>query len=187
MKLFSGIKESSDPAIIIDKCLKAVVNRISDDLDGEGYNWTKPWGVKRFESIILAKFMLDYSFNGLAEAKLQDDERFKSRVLPALDPIPDRRVLMPELYNEKWLLTQQKARPKSFASEFMLIPHFSTESYFENEDIEKNDFYWAMDTITNQLLTDDVIHLLYATESSSNNLIIDIKPKIELTCSVAFI
>ena len=60
--------------------------------------------------------------------KLQKDDRFKSRVLPALDPAPNRRVLMPELYSEEWLLTQQKARPKSFASEFMLIPHFSTES-----------------------------------------------------------
>jgi hypothetical protein len=70
-------------------------------------------------------------------SKLQDDSRFKSRILPALDPVPGRRVLMPELYNEEWLLEQQKARPKSFASEFMLIPHFSTESYFEAEDIEK--------------------------------------------------
>ena len=69
--------------------------------------------------------------------KLQQDDRFNSRVLPALDPTPTRRVLMPELYNEEWLLQQQEARPKSFASEFMLIPHFSTESYFEAEDIEK--------------------------------------------------
>lgn len=70
-------------------------------------------------------------------SKLQDDERFKSRVLPALNPTPTRQVLMPELYDEKWLLAQQAARPKSFASEFMLIPHFSTESYFEDADIRK--------------------------------------------------
>ena len=70
-------------------------------------------------------------------SKLQQDERFKSRVLPALDPTPTRRVLMPELYSEDWLLQQQKARPKSFASEFMLIPHFSTEAYFDEEDITK--------------------------------------------------
>ena len=44
---------------------------------------------------------------------------------------------MPELYNEEWLLEQQRARPKSFASEFMLIPHFSTEAYFDEEDITK--------------------------------------------------
>jgi len=68
-------------------------------------------------------------------SKLQDDERFESRVLPALDPTPKRRVLMPELYNEDWLLEQQKARPKSFASEFLLQPHFSTESYFEEDQI----------------------------------------------------
>ena len=70
-------------------------------------------------------------------AKLQNDSRFNSRVLPALDPVPGRRVLMPELYSEEWLLEQQAARPKSFASEFMLIPHFSTQSYFEAEDITK--------------------------------------------------
>ena len=68
-------------------------------------------------------------------SKLQDDERFESRVLPALDPTPTRKVLMPELYDEAWLLEQQKARPKSFASEFLLQPHFSTESYFEEDQI----------------------------------------------------
>ena len=69
--------------------------------------------------------------------KLQKDDRFMTRNLPALDPAPNRRVLMPELYSEEWLLQQQKARPKSFASEVLLIPHFSTEAYFESEDIEK--------------------------------------------------
>ena len=67
--------------------------------------------------------------------KLQEDDRFFSRVLPALDPVPGRRVLMPELYSEEWLLHQQRARPKSFASEFLLQPHFTTESYFEETDI----------------------------------------------------
>ena len=75
MKLFSHNNEPSDPATIINNCLIAVVNRISDSLDEEEYHWMKPWGVKRFESIILAKFMLDYSFNKLAEDKLGDDER----------------------------------------------------------------------------------------------------------------
>ena len=42
---------------------------------------------------------------------------------------------MPELYSEEWLLQQQAARPKSFASEFLLVPHFSTEAYFNEEDI----------------------------------------------------
>ncbi len=70
-------------------------------------------------------------------SKLQEDDRFFSRVLPALDPAPGRRVLMPELYSEEWLLTQQRARPKSFASEFLLVPHFSTEAYFSEEDINK--------------------------------------------------
>jgi len=52
-----------------------VVNRISDSLDEDEYHWKKPWGVKRFESMILAKFMLDHAFNGLSEDKLKDDEK----------------------------------------------------------------------------------------------------------------
>ena len=68
-------KESSDPAIIIDNCLKTITNRISDDLDGDAYHWKKPWGVKRFESIVLAKFLMNHSFNLLSENKLTDDEK----------------------------------------------------------------------------------------------------------------
>ncbi len=75
MKIFSRNKESSDPADIIQNSLIAVVNRISDSLEDDGYHWTKPWGVKRFESMVLAKFMMDYSFNGLTEDKLKDDEK----------------------------------------------------------------------------------------------------------------
>ena len=68
-------KESSNPAIIIGNCLKTVTNRISDDLDGDAYHWKKPWGVKRFESIVLAKFLMNLAFNLLSENKLTDDEK----------------------------------------------------------------------------------------------------------------
>ena len=70
-------------------------------------------------------------------AKLETDTRFRYRKLPAFDPVPGRRVLMPELYSEDWLLEQQKAKPKSFASEFLLKPFLSQESYFSEEDIAK--------------------------------------------------
>ena len=75
MKLFSRNKESSDPSIIIDNCLKVVVNRISNDLDGEGYHWEKSWGVKRFEIMVLAKFLINLAFNRLSEDKLKGDEK----------------------------------------------------------------------------------------------------------------
>ena len=75
MKFFSRNKESSDPAIIIRNCLQFLLNRITDDLEGEGYSWNKPWGVKRFESIVLAKFMLDYSFERIVESQLSEDEK----------------------------------------------------------------------------------------------------------------
>lgn len=70
-------------------------------------------------------------------AKLEFDERFRHRRLPVFDPIPGRRVLAPGIFNEKELLVHQKAKPKSFASEFMLEPFYSSETYFSKEDIQK--------------------------------------------------
>ena len=89
--------------------------------------------LKGVPSIVLGTPMLP----GDLLTKLQSDDRFLTRVLPALDPEPGRRVLMPELYTEEWLLQQQKARPKAFASEFLLVPHLSTQAYFEEEEITK--------------------------------------------------
>jgi hypothetical protein len=68
---------------------------------------------------------------------LEKDERFFTRKLPALDPEPGRRVLFPDMYSEKFLLDTQKANPKSFASEFLLQPAFSTEAYFSYDEISR--------------------------------------------------
>ena len=54
--------------------------------------------------------------------KLKSDERFQYRFLPALDPMPGKRVLFSMLFNEDWLLRQQSSRPNSFAKEFLLAP-----------------------------------------------------------------
>ena len=75
MKIFSRNKELSDPKSVINSCLKFLLNRITDDLDNERYHWNKSWGVKRFESIVLAKFILDYSFERIVENELSDDEK----------------------------------------------------------------------------------------------------------------
>ena len=75
MQFFSRNKELSDPAILVSSCLEFLFDRITDDLDREGYNWNKPWGVKRFESIVLAKFILDYSFDKIAEGMLSEEEK----------------------------------------------------------------------------------------------------------------
>ena len=75
MKIFSRNKELSDPKSVVNSCLKFLLNRITDDLDNERYHWNKSWGVKRFESIVLAKFILDYSFERIVENELSDDEK----------------------------------------------------------------------------------------------------------------
>ena len=75
MKIFSRNKELSDPKSVVNSCLKFLLNRITDELDNERYHWNKSWGVKRFESIVLAKFILDYSFERIVENELSDDEK----------------------------------------------------------------------------------------------------------------
>ena len=75
LKFLTRNKEISDPAIIVSNCLQFLLNRITDDLESDGYSWNKPWGVKRFESIVLAKFMLDYSFERIVESQLSEDEK----------------------------------------------------------------------------------------------------------------
>ena len=75
MKIFSRNKELSDPKNVVNSCLKFLLDRITDDLDNERYHWNKSWGIKRFESIVLAKFILDYSFERVVENQLSDDEK----------------------------------------------------------------------------------------------------------------
>ncbi len=61
--------------MVVNSCLKFLLDRITDDLDNERYHWNKSWGIKRFESIVLAKFILDYSFERIVENELSDDEK----------------------------------------------------------------------------------------------------------------
>ena len=70
-------------------------------------------------------------------SKLQDDERFNNRVLPVFNPVPNVKVLAPEIRDEKWLLRESKERPNSFATEFMLTPFLSSISYLNDAEIKE--------------------------------------------------
>ena len=69
-------------------------------------------------------------------ATLIDDDSFNSIVLPAFDPVPNRHVLAPQIRDEQWLLAYKKSNRSSFASEYMLQPHFGTDGYFTEAEIE---------------------------------------------------
>ena len=70
-------------------------------------------------------------------AKLQDDERFNSRVLPVFNPVPDVEVLAPEIRDKENLLRLQKENASAFATEMMLSPYSNAISYFSIKDIEE--------------------------------------------------
>ena len=75
MKLFSRNKVITEPEVVINKCLKSLFTRISDSLEDKEYHWNKSWGVKRFESLVLSKFFMEYAFQILSDEKLKDDEK----------------------------------------------------------------------------------------------------------------
>jgi len=72
---FSKNKQQTDPEIIVKDCLNDLVKKVSEDLSSDGYRWGKPWGVKLFESAVLSKFIIDYSFDGIVAEQLSDDEK----------------------------------------------------------------------------------------------------------------
>lgn len=68
--------------------------------------------------------------------KLRDDDRFEYVFLPALDPVPGRRVLCPEIITEEALLREKARQPSAFASQRMLAPLLSATAYLNEADIK---------------------------------------------------
>lgn len=68
---------------------------------------------------------------------LRSNEQYVYRIMPAIDPIPDRKYLWPELFGEEELKRRKKQIKKAFDSEFLLTPVISVDAYFKPEDLEK--------------------------------------------------
>ena len=148
MQFFLRNKELSDPAIIVNSCLEFLFNRITDDLDREGYSWNKPWGVKRFESIVLAKFILDYSFEKIAEGQLAEEDKtgyydlsdtsfsnmFNSEFSPAGMNFDDMQEGIREKVDEYFKIRQEYHRPpECYYQIYMLITGSQSREEYEEE------------------------------------------------------
>ena len=75
MKFFRSNKKLTDPESIISDCLSSLLNRITDDLERKVYHWDASWGMKRYESIILSKFILDHSFESIINEDISEEEK----------------------------------------------------------------------------------------------------------------
>ena len=148
MQFFSRNKELSDPAIIVNSCLEFLFNRITDDLDRDGYSWNKPWGVKRFESIVLAKFILDYSFEKIAEGQLAEEDKtgyynlsdtsfsnmFNSEFSPVGMNFDDMQEGIREKVDEYFKIRQEYHRPpECYYQIYMLITGSQSREEYEEE------------------------------------------------------
>lgn len=76
--------------------------------------------------------------------QLGKQANFKYRFLPALNPTDGegkiQRVLWPSVFSEEWILAQKegpKSKQRAFASELMLAPYLSTDSYITEEEIRR--------------------------------------------------
>ena len=50
-------------------------DRITSDLERKGYYWEVAWGIKRYESFILSKFIIDQSFESVMREDISEDEK----------------------------------------------------------------------------------------------------------------
>ena len=148
MKIFSRNKELSDPKSVVNSCLKFLLDRISDDLDNERYHWNKSWGVKRFESIVLAKFILDYSFEKIAEGQLAEEDKtgyydlsdtsfsnmFNSEFSPVGMNFDDMQEGIREKVDEYFKIRQEYHRPpECYYQIYMLITGSQSREEYEEE------------------------------------------------------
>ena len=76
MKLFSIFKKKEkkvNPEQLIISTFDSNYEKLLDELTLDEYCWDKPFGVKKFECFVLAKFVSDYSFNTLHAEDLDKD------------------------------------------------------------------------------------------------------------------
>jgi hypothetical protein len=70
--------------------------------------------------------------------KLKENPEFLSIWLPAIDPDKDHEILWESRFNREWLESRKRSSGwKSFASEFLLMPVLSADSFFTREDLDK--------------------------------------------------
>ena len=77
MKLFSIFKKKEkkiNPEQLIVSTFNATYEKLLDELALDEYCWDKPFGIKKFECFVLAKFVTDYSFNTLYAEDLDKDQ-----------------------------------------------------------------------------------------------------------------
>ena len=76
MKLFSIFKKKEkkvNPEQLIVSTFDSNYKKLLDELTLDEYCWDKPYGIKKFECFVLAKFVTDYSFNTLFAEDLDKD------------------------------------------------------------------------------------------------------------------
>ena len=77
MKLFSIFKKKEkkvNPEQLIVSTFDSNYKKLLDELTLNEYCWDKPFGIKKFECFVLAKFVTDYSFNTLYAEDMDKDQ-----------------------------------------------------------------------------------------------------------------
>ena len=77
MKLFSIFKKKEkkvDAQQLIISTFDSCYKKLLDELTSDEYCWSKPFGIKKFECLVIAKFVTDYSFKTLYAEEVDKDQ-----------------------------------------------------------------------------------------------------------------
>lgn len=145
MKFFTRNKNKSDPESIISSCLNSLYSRISDDFERRGYHWDKSWGVKRYESIVLSKFILDHSFESIMKEDISEEEK------------------------STYYFLSNKFFTSLFDEEFSKVG-INSENMKEKNEKKIQDYFSAYDDTSQDLAPYDKIYMLITGSDSPEKL-----------------
>ena len=152
MKLFSIFKKKEkkvNPEQLIVSTFDSNYKKLLEELTLDEYCWDKPFGIKKFECFVLARFVTDYSFNTLYAEELDKDqsEGFKRLcdahfieqhdiIFNGMLKFSDMETIINEKIESYKTLRRENRPPECW---YEIYSHFSGNLTFDeaNEEVER--------------------------------------------------
>jgi len=152
MGLFSIFKKKENkinPEQLIVSTFDSNYKKLLDELTLDEYCWDKPFGIKKFECFVLAKFVTDYSFNTLYAEDIDKEQSEGYKRLCDSHFIKQHDIIfngmlkyseMKSIINEKiqhYTTLRRENRPP--VCWYTIYSHFSQNLTFDavNEEVER--------------------------------------------------
>jgi len=82
MQLFSKKPKVKDAESHLSSCIKKIFTKVHSEFNSKEYYWNRPYGVQKFESLVLTKYLFEHTFKfAYGDDPKQDDQDNFQRVL----------------------------------------------------------------------------------------------------------